>query len=138
MIVIDASVWVSRLVSGDVHHEASRRWLAEQIAQGMPIVGPSLLLAEIAGAISRQTGRPRLARSALRLLERVPGLRLLPLDQRLGTMAGQLAATLGLRGADAVYVATARMLGVPLMTWDLEQRERGGRVVSVRSPPDSF
>lgn len=138
MIVIDASVWVSRLVSGDVHHEASRRWLAEQIAQGMPIVGPSLLLAEIAGAISPQTGRPRLARSALRLLERVPGLRLLPLDQRLGTMAGQLAATLGLRGADAVYVATARMLGVPLMTWDLEQRERGGRVVSVRSPPDSF
>jgi predicted nucleic acid-binding protein len=29
MVVVDASVWVSRLVPQDAHHEASKRWLEE-------------------------------------------------------------------------------------------------------------
>ena len=34
MTVVDASVWVSRLVPQDVHHEASRGWLAHHLARG--------------------------------------------------------------------------------------------------------
>ncbi|MCX7841231.1 MAG: hypothetical protein N2559_17470 [Anaerolineae bacterium] len=40
---MDASVWVSRLVPQDAHHEASKRWLEEFSAQKGKIVAPVLL-----------------------------------------------------------------------------------------------
>ena len=136
MIVVDASVWVSRFVRRDVHHEASRQWLAEQVGSGAAFVGPALVLAEVAGAISRQTGRSRLGGLALGWFNRLPGLRIIPIDHRLGAAAADIAARFGLRGADAIYVATAHVLALPLVTWDAEQRERGGRLVAVRTPVD--
>ena len=33
MYVVDASVWVSRFVSGDVHHEPSRLWFARLVEE---------------------------------------------------------------------------------------------------------
>jgi predicted nucleic acid-binding protein len=49
-------------------------------------------------------------------------------------LAAELIAEVGLRGADAVYVATAHHLNVPLVTPDREQRARAGRLVEVQSP----
>ena len=49
-------------------------------------------------------------------------------------MAAEVAADLRLRGADAVYVAAARLLRVPLVTWDREQQQRAGAVVVVQMP----
>ncbi len=134
MTVVDASVWVSRLVPQDVHHAASRRWLEQRAAGGGLIVAPVLLLVEVAGAISRRTGDPQLAHRAVGQILRIPALRLVPLDHRLAEAAADLAADLGLRGADAVYVATARHLGVPLVTWDEDQRVRATRIVTVTTP----
>lgn len=134
MTVVDASVWVSRLVSQDTHHAASRRWLEEQAARGDLLISPTLLLAEVAGAISRRTGHGGLAHQAVQVLLRLTELRLVPLDSRLGRLAAQLAAESGLRGADAVYVATAHHLRIPLVTWDREQRVRADRLISVQSP----
>jgi predicted nucleic acid-binding protein len=135
-MVVDASVWVSRLVPQDVHHAATREWLEQQARSGQLFVAPVLALAEVAGAISRRAGR-RLARRAIVVLLRVPGLRLVPIDTRLGQSAARLAADLALRGADAVYVAMAHHLNLPLTTWDGEQRERANRLIVVRSPgPD--
>lgn len=42
-MVVDASVVVSRLVPHDVHHEASRRWLARHVAGGGLVIAPALL-----------------------------------------------------------------------------------------------
>jgi len=72
--VVDASVWVSRLVSLDIHHTLSRQWLEEQIAGGGQLVSPVLLLSEVAGAISRRTGEPVLAWQAVESLLRLPGI----------------------------------------------------------------
>ncbi|MBI2207284.1 MAG: type II toxin-antitoxin system VapC family toxin [Candidatus Rokubacteria bacterium] len=137
MIVVDASVWVSRLFDADVNHEASRRWLVDQVANAVPLIGPALLLPEVAGAISRRSARPRLGRVAIAMLRRIPTLRLVSIDEQGAVIASELAARLALRGADAVYVATAHILGVPLVTWDAEQRDRGGRVIAVRTPADA-
>jgi len=133
-VVVDASVWVSRLVPQDVHHVASRHWLEQYVAEGGLLVAPALLLAEVAGAISRRTGEPRLAHRAVDHLLRVPALRIVPVEHRLGEAAGRLAADLGLRGADALYVATAYQLQIPLVTWDREQQEKAGTVIAVRTP----
>jgi predicted nucleic acid-binding protein len=133
-VVVDASVWVSRLVPQDTHHAASRRWFESFTAEGGRLVAPILLLPEIAGAISRRTGAPDLAHQAVQSLQRMRTLRLVALDRRLGQAASQLAADLGLRGADATYVAIADQLKIPLLTWDNEQVEKAGKRITVLMP----
>ncbi|MHB0871647.1 MAG: type II toxin-antitoxin system VapC family toxin [Chloroflexota bacterium] len=134
MTVVDASVWVSRFMAGDVHHSASRDWLREYLASGGIVVAPMLLLTEVSGAISRQTGQPGLAREAIRHMMRLKSIRFVPLDRWLGRMAAEIAADLGLRGADAVYVATARRLSIPLVTWDVEQQRKAASLIQVNEP----
>jgi predicted nucleic acid-binding protein len=133
-MVIDASVWVSRLVPEDVHHGVSRNWLSGQLAAGSPLLVPPLALSEITGAIARRLGEPSAARQALQVVQGIPTLRVVDVDGRLGQSAAELAADHGLRGADAVYVALAQILGMPLVTLDQEQLKRGRRVVEVLSP----
>jgi len=133
-MVVDASVWVSRLVPQDIHYAVSRRWLAEQLANGELIIAPMILLAEIAAAVSRRTGDSDLAWRVILTLHQLPALRLVPIDVRLGQEAARLAAELRLRGADALYVAVAHALQLPLVTWDREQRERAAQLISVMEP----
>ncbi len=99
-VVIDASVWVSRLVPSDVHHSISRVWLERRAAAGDQFVTPTLALSEIAGAIARRTGRPSSAHDAVAAITRVPGLRLVSVDRRLAQLAARLAADHSLRGAE--------------------------------------
>lgn len=134
MTVVDASVWVSRFLPGDVHHPASRDWLRDRLATGGLVVAPMLLLPEVSGAISRQTARPDLAQQAIQQITSLKGLRIVPMDRWLGRLAAELAGDLGIRGADAVYVATAHRLNVPLVTWDAEQQKRAAGLVLVDRP----
>jgi len=133
-VVVDASVWVSRMVPGDVHHDRCRAWFEAQTIAGDLMVSPVLLLPEMAGAISRRTGRPRLAQHAVDLLQELSSVRLVSVDPTLAKAAAQLAADHALRGADAVYAATARQLELPLVTLDSEQLERSQAVVSTITP----
>jgi predicted nucleic acid-binding protein len=123
-VVTDASLWVARLVPQDAFHSLVRTWMDARRAAGEQLLAPSLLLAEVAGAISRRTGDPALARQAISLLAELPGLRLVAMDEALMDEASSLAAELGLRGADATYVAVANRLNLPLATLDADQRQR--------------
>ena len=64
----------------------------------------------------------------------IGGVRLVAVDRQLADGAARLAARLRLRGADAVYVALAERLDLPLVTLDSQQLERGGSVIDVRRP----
>src|SRR2546426_8527336 len=107
-MVVDASVVVSRLV----------------------------LLPEVAAAVARRTGDPRLARRAVDAVLRLPALRLVQVDDVLARSAAGIAGRLRVRGADAVYIATATGLRLPLVTWDSEQRDRAARLVEVLVPEE--
>lgn len=133
-VVVDASVWVSRLVIGDVHHARCQMWFQAQATNGDLLVAPVFVLAEVAGAISRRTGHRMLAHRAVGLLQKLASLRLVSLDASLAGLAAQLAADHALRGADAVYVATALRLGLPLVTLDGEQLHRAQAIISAMSP----
>jgi predicted nucleic acid-binding protein len=135
VVVVDANVWVSRLIAEDVFHVASRRWLEQHALDGGQYAAPSLMLAEVVGAISRRTGRSDLAERALHYLLHLPRLRLVSLDRRLGKAAAQLAGSAGLRGADAVYAALAVHLNIPLITWDQAVGQRLGPRLTVLQPP---
>jgi len=129
LIVLDASLWVARLVPQDAFHEAVKTWMAEQRAAGVEFISPSLLLAEVAGAISRRTNSPELGQQALGRLENLPGLRIVEMDAPLMGAAARLAAELGLRGADSTYVAVAAHLDLPFITLDDDQRSRASSQV---------
>jgi predicted nucleic acid-binding protein len=135
-MVVDASVVVSRLVPHDVHHAASRAWLTRHVSDGGLVVAPALLLPEIAGAVARHTGVSLLARRAVEAVLRLHALRLVPMDTVLARTAADLAGRLRLRGADAVYIATAATLQLPLITWDVEQRQRAARVIHIVAPDE--
>jgi predicted nucleic acid-binding protein len=135
-MVVDASVVVSRLVPHDVHHAASRAWLTRHVSDGELVVAPALLLPEIAGAVARRTRVPRLARRAVEAILRLHALRLVPMDTVLARTAADLAGRLRLRGADAVYIATAVTLQLTLITWDVEQRQRAARVIHIVAPDE--
>jgi predicted nucleic acid-binding protein len=119
--VVDASVWVSRLVPADTHHRSSQTWLEAFVGGGGQCVAPVLLLAEVAGAIARRTTEARLGQAALQLLLQMPALRIVNVERRIGLTAAQTAADLGVMGEDALYVAFAQQVNVPLITWDQEQ-----------------
>jgi predicted nucleic acid-binding protein len=75
-----------------------------------------------------------LAAAAINLIQRLPTLRLVPIDADLALSAAELSGEHGMRGADALYVATALQLGVPLVTLDREQRLRASAVIVVETP----
>lgn len=132
-VVVDASVFVSRLVRTDAHHPTTTRWFERHGDGSNLLVVPAVMPAEVAGAIARRTKDGTLARRAVDRLLRLPFLRVVAVDRTLGLQAANLAADLGLRGTDAMYVAVAERLGLPLVTWDREQRERAATIVSTRT-----
>lgn len=134
MSVVDASVWVAAMVEKDRHHRESRAWLAHRINAGESLAIPELALPEIAGAIARRTGEATLGVRAVRRVLATPRLTLVAANGPTWRLATMLAAGLGLRGADAVYLAVARRLGEPLVTWDGEMLARAGDDVTVVSP----
>ena len=113
---------------------ASRAWLTAHVGGGGLVIAPALLLPEVAGAVARRTGVPRLARRAVEAILQLPALRLVPVDDELARAAARLAGRLRLRGADAIYIAAAATLRLPLVTWDSEQRERAARIIDVLVP----
>lgn len=129
-IVIDASVWVARLVSGDVFHEPVKVWMNERLEAGDIFLSPSLLLPEVGGAIGRRT-TPALGLKAVEAIQSLPGLQLVEMEVTLVHEAAHLAAKLGLRGADSMYVAVAVRLDLPLFTLDIDQKEKAGKRVKV-------
>jgi predicted nucleic acid-binding protein len=126
--VVDASVWVSRFLNTDAFHAASDAWLRHELGAGRTLAGPTLLLAEIAGVIRRETGDAGLAEQIATSVELHPQVRLFPLSPAMARRAVRLAAAHSLRGADAVYAAAAAGLRVPLVSWDGQHLRRAGAV----------
>ena len=129
-IVVDASVWVARLVSEDVFYQPVKDWMSARLDEDDQFLAPALLLAEIGGAISHRT-TSSLALKAIEQVKSLPGLQLIEMEQVLIDDAAQLAAELGLRGADSTYVAVAVRLDLHLMTLDIDQKQRAANRITV-------
>ncbi|MGH2558398.1 MAG: PIN domain-containing protein [Thermomicrobiales bacterium] len=95
---------------------------------------PTLVTAEVAGAIARLSGNSEAGHQAAARLRSTYGVELFDLDDEREANGAQLAANLRLRGADAIYVAIAHEVGAPLATWDREQRERASVLIHAFEP----
>ncbi len=134
MIVVDASVLVSAAWPSDGNHQISRAWLQGYIRSSETMTAPVLIFSEVGGALMRRTQRTGLTVRVLQRIRLLPRFMPVPVDTVLGDDAADLAIALQLRGADAVYVALAAQLSVPLITWDREQLVRGGQRVTTYEP----
>lgn len=135
-VVVDASVWVSSLRTQDVNHDASRRWLEKYIIQDGLIITPSFLLVEVAAAISRRTGESALAHEAVNILTATRSIQFIPVDSSLIQAAVDVAANVQLRAGDAIYVAVAHKMNIPLISWDKEQLQKAAIYTQTYTPSD--
>jgi predicted nucleic acid-binding protein len=133
-VVIDASVWAAFFLTMDVNYQASFTWIDKRTAAGGAIYEPAILLTEVAAAVSRRLGQAQRALRAASTIERFAYIHIVPMDSTLMQEATQIAATLSLRGADAIYVATAKLLNLPLLTWDGEQLTRPAGIIVTIQP----
>ncbi len=60
------------------------------------------------------------------------------IDRDFARFSAQVAAHSAIRGADAVYVALAAMLDLPLVTWDRQQPERGALFCRTMTPVEAM
>lgn len=123
MYVIDASVHVADARPDEPHHGQARALMDQLAAEGHTVYLPVIVLAEVAAAISRGTGRCQLARRLVAVMQRVPHFEFVPVDDGLGQLAAEFAADYLIRGCDAVYVALAEQRNARLVTLDRQQRD---------------
>ena len=133
-VVVDASVWVSRIVPRDVHYEASSLWAAEYTKVGGFLIAPTLLLIEVAASLSRLQEPGDLSKRVVAQLNKSNEIVFAFLDSSLVQIAVDVAADLQLRAADATYVALAYQRGIPLVSWDKEQLQRASSIIKTYSP----
>jgi predicted nucleic acid-binding protein len=133
---VDASVFLNAFNPYEAGHEDSERFLARLQEQAIPIIIPTLLVPEVAAAISRGRDDEELAGEFVIALGQLPHLMMVPLDATLAYQAANVAAKHRLRGSDAVYAAVALRFGSTLVTLDREQRQRVASVLVSRYPSE--
>lgn len=134
MYTVDASVWVNAFDENEAGHAISRELLDLLDERQLPIIVPTLLLAELGGTISRTRQDPVQALALVEELCHLPHVTLIALDLSMAQHSATLAAQHRLRGADSTYAAVAADAGCILVTLDREHLTRLDSVVTVRTP----
>jgi predicted nucleic acid-binding protein len=125
--VLDASVFIADFTRRQTNNQAVRaRLYLDQIKAGAGHAHiPSLMPAEVCGALARET-KPRVRGQALAIAARRSlgqfaqqgSVIIYPLDAARMQLAIRMAIDYGLKGADATYAALSDELGLDLVTFD--------------------
>lgn len=135
-VVVDASLLTSWFLMQDVNYPKSDLWFSRHLAAGGVLPIPEFALVELSASIVRQTQQPNLAKSIASSLYRRP-FEVRSLDRVLIASSIDIAADLRLKAGDALYVALAHQLGIPLVSWDKEQLQRASTLIETYTP-DSY
>ncbi len=128
MLTVDANVWVAAFDPRDRFHASSMTFLEALTERRIRPNGPAFLHVEVACALARRAQSPATGEAVLAQLNAHPTLIVQSLDEDLLRLAARLGTQHTLRGADALYAATARALGSPLVSWDEELVRRAGAI----------
>jgi gamma-glutamylcyclotransferase (GGCT)/AIG2-like uncharacterized protein YtfP/predicted nucleic acid-binding protein len=136
VLTIDASVFVAADAADEEARGSARALMARALASGADIHQPTITIVEVTSAIARRTGDPGHARTVGVEVLHLPRVVVHDLDTDVAAVAAGLASELRLRGADAVYAATALRAGTTLITLDAELAMRASAVVPTYTPAD--
>ena len=134
LITIDASVFVSAARPSEAGNLESTTFLSWVRRARPRLFLPTLVMAEAAAALSRTGSAAGLAQQYALAIGQLPNAVLVALDEGLARQAAGFGAKYKLRGADAVYLATAALFAAELVTLDREQLERGSSIVQTLTP----
>jgi predicted nucleic acid-binding protein len=137
-LTIDASVFVRAATPDEDGFVESRDLFLALGRTQRPVVLPTLVQPEVSGAVSRGMRDLLAVANVLAWLDRLADAHFIPLDLTLAREAADLAIQTRLRGADAVYAATARRFDAILVTLDKEQRDRMPADITVCSPAEAL
>jgi predicted nucleic acid-binding protein len=132
MITVDASVWIAAQDAADPCCKRSRAFFNRAVASGGMIQVPAFSRVEVACALSRKLRNPLQGERLANLVFKTAGAKEHPVTAAMLAKALALGTTKFLRGADALYAATAEMVGGDLVSWDKEHLQRAG----ARTPDD--
>lgn len=133
-VVIDASVWVSRLMPPEINHNTSSFWVERFTAKGGLLAAPSFFLIEVAAGVSRQTRQPSVSKKAIEDLNNSNVIQFVSMDEVLTRAAVDVATNFQLRAGDAIYIALAHQLNLPLVSWDKEQLQKASTIITTYTP----
>jgi predicted nucleic acid-binding protein len=136
LLTIDSSVFVSAARPSEIGNAESTAFLTSVRNTRPRLFLPTLVLAEVATALSRTGSEPGLAQQYAMAVGQLPNTVMVALDEGLARQSAALGAQHRLRGADAVYLASAALFAAELVTLDREQLERGAAIVQTLTPAD--
>ena len=136
-ITLDANVFVTAFDRNDPLQKVCRQLLNLISTGAYPVFSPTLLFPEIAAAFARGSSRPQLAQNFVNEARKLLFIRPVVVDEQLANQAVSLAINSRLRGADAIYVATAVRYRALLITNDGNMLKRVPQL-AVMSPMEAF
>jgi len=128
MLTVDANVWIAAADPGDEFHAVSREFLLGVARQELRIFLPAFARIEIACALARRRRSTAAGQMLADALVESPYVVPVAMDTRFLAQALQIGTRALLRGADALYVATAELNQARLVTWDAELLQRAAAI----------
>jgi len=122
MVVIDASVWVSRLKTDDKFHEHAKNIFASLATSEETICIPATAFTEVAGVIKRTMKDDNVASGAVYYMKNMK-LNVFANFDKLETIATNIAIKYSVKGMDAYYLAVAELTRSKLYTFDKQQED---------------
>lgn len=125
-VAVDASVWIAAQDPSDPSCAPSRDFFSRVVAGGILIHVPAFARVEVACALARKLHNALHGERLANLVFKTANAREHPVNAVLLAKALSLGTTKFLRGADALYSATAELAGCGLVSWDKEHLQRTG------------
>lgn len=138
MIVVDTSVWLAGLLPADIRFRETQP-LMDLVRLGHSRLHvPAHFPAEVVGVLSR-TGEPeQFISDSIAVIASGHLFTIHSISITLGLMAADIARHARIRGSDAVFLALAAALDLPLVSWDKQQRERGALFCRTMTPVEAM
>lgn len=136
-VVLDANVLISVFDQNDPTNFVCLQLINLLRTDLYPIFVPTLIFPEIAASFGRNFGDVNKAERFLEKARKLTFLRPITIDERFAERAAKLAIRNRLRGADAIYAATALQYRALLITNDAEMLNRVDSV-TVMSPIEAY
>jgi predicted nucleic acid-binding protein len=125
-VVVDASVWIAAQDPGDPFCIQSRMFFTHTVTARVAVYVPAFARLEVACALASKLRNSLPAERMANLVFKTAGAEEHPLNATLLAKALSIGTTRFLRGADALYSATAELTACELVSWDKEHLKRAG------------
>jgi predicted nucleic acid-binding protein len=137
MYVIDSSVFLSGFFEYEPYHKESKKCL-EYFKENpsIPVFLPEFVIPETGCVIARIIKKPNLSIEFARSLREFVNFKFIPIDRYIADLSLEVGSFLNLKGADAVFVATAYNFNSTLISLDKEHLEKAKRLIKVTHPKD--